>query len=763
MDFIKKITTICLMCFYLQAYAMENFVIQDIRTEGLQRISAGTIFNYLPLKIGDEVTEQSLIQSLKALFKTGFFDDVQLEREDDTLIVFVKERSAISSIEFDGNSDIETEQLEEALKQIGFAEGRTYNRSVLDKVIQELEQQYFSRGKYGVKIKNTITPLERNRVAIKVTIVEGDVAKIHRINIVGNHAFSEEELLEEFELSTPTLFSFYTKNDQYSKIKLTGDVEKLRAFYLDRGYINFSIDSTQVSITPDKKNIYITLNITEGEQYTTGEVRLAGDLVVDAKELFPLVKINSEDIFSRKRITVTSDYIIKRLENEGYAFANVNPIPEVDEENKTVALTFFIDPGRRVYVRRINIQGNTKTSDKVIRREIRQMESGWIATQKVERSRTRLNKLGFFKDVNVETPAVLNTNDQVDINFSVEEQSTGSFNAGVGFSQSQGFLVNFSLTQDNFLGTGNRYSMAFNNSRVNTIYSFSFSDPYYTLDGISRAFNFSYRETDANQNNLSNYNLDVITGGVIFGIPINEYDRIRTGLRFERTKINIQNEEDVSQHILDFIEAQGDQYNVLLTTIGWSHDSRNRAIFPNRGGYQSLSAEIAIPGLDLEYYKLRYRQQRFFPLSKKLTLLLNGNVGYADSYSQTNDVPPFEYFFVGGIGSVRGFDDNTLGPRDKKTNDPIGGTVKLVMNAEVIFPMPFVKDSRSVRLSGFVDAGNVYKEWNAVDLGEIRYSSGVAMAWLSPFGLLKFSLGTPLNEQDGDDKQVFQFTFGSSF
>lgn len=767
--------------------AADAFTVSDIKVEGLQRISAGTVFNYLPVKVGEQLDNRAISKSIRALYKTGFFKDVRLEQEGSTLIVFVIERPAIADIEFEGNKDIDTEELSKALKQIGFAEGRVYDKSTLQRVVEELKRQYYARGKYSVRIETIVTPLERNRVGIKVDVSEGKVTTIHQINFVGNKVFETETLLDELELTTPTWFSFYTKTDQYSKQKLSGDLEKIRSYYLDRGYINFKIDSTQVAITPDKKNIYITININEGDKYIINEVKLAGDLILEPKEIFPAVIIKKGQNFSRKNVTETSEAIVDLLGKAGYAFSNVNPIPEVDDEKKEVNMTFFVDPGNRVYVRRVSINGNTNTADHVIRREMRQFESSWISTSNVERSKARLQKLGFFKEVSVETPAVPGSSDLVDVIYTVEEQSTGSINVGAGFSQAQGVIFNFSLSQDNFLGTGNRYSIGVNTSDANTLYNFSLTDPYFTDDGISRTYRFNWRETDLEEENLSNYTTDNVSFGVGFGVPINEFDRIGFGLDFENIQIDIPSfyydetddryYTDTSADVLKFVIDEGDEFNTLRFSANWSHDSRNKAIFPTRGAYQRLSGDLALPGSDLQFYHLNYLQQRFFPLGRTTTLMLKGNVGYADTFGG-DAFPPFEKYYAGGIRDVRGYKSNTLGPKDDKTfsgtykgdnfthlatDDPLGGQFKVVANAEVILPVPFVKDSSAYRLSGFFDIGNVYEEVDDFDAGDLRYSTGLAFAWISPLGLLKASVAAPLNEESGDDTETFQFTFGQRF
>lgn len=766
----KSVGRVLLLAGFLsaKAWAFEPFVVRDIRVEGLQRIAAGTVFNYLPVKVGETFDEARSAEAIRALFKTGYFSDVRLEREGDVLVVAVVERPAIADVTISGNKEMATEQLLDALKQIGLTEGRVFDRSLLDKVEQELRRLYFSLGKYAVQIQSTVTPLERNRVGIAIDISEGRAARIRQINIVGNKVFSDEELLEEFQLSPTTLFSFYTKNDQYSREKLAADLETLRSYYLDRGYINFNIESTQVSITPDKKDIYITINVSEGEQFTISEIRLAGDLVLPEEELRKLIVAEQGAVFSRKIVTESANKIGERLGNEGYAFANVNTIPEIDKEAKQVAVTFFVDPGKRAYVRRINFSGNTRTHDDVLRREMRQLEGAWISTEKVERSRTRLERLGYFEKVNVETPAVPGTPDQVDVNFSVVERPSGSLLAGAGFSQSDGLLINLSITQDNFLGTGRRVSATFNNSDINTIYSFSYHNPYYTIDGVSRGFNVYFRETDADEANISRYFTDVYGGNMTFGIPLSEDDTVRIGFGYENTDLK----ETVRspQEITDFIADNGNQFNTFSITGSWARDSRNRAIFPTRGSVQRISAEVALPGSDLMFYKLSYRHEWYYPLTETVTLSLNGELGYGDGYGDTDALPFFKHYYAGGPRSVRGFKANTLGPRDTpapgEDSRPFGGNVRTVGNIELIFPPPFAdKDNQSLRASAFIDAGNVFdtSRGEDFDLGELRFSAGVGIMWFSPLGPLTFSFAQPLNDKDGDETEVFQFTLGTTF
>ncbi len=744
--------------FFQNVFAEEQgFIVKDIKITGLQRISAGTVYNYLPVNVGEKFTSDKIGPSIRALFKTGFFKDVALEREGNTLVVHVLERPSIAKIVIKGNKDISTDDLMKALKKTGLSEGKVFNRQILDKVEHELRRQYFSHGKYGLKIETNVTQLTRNRVGIEIKISEGRVAKIKEINIVGNHVFEENELLDQFELSPSHLLSFYFKNDQYSKQKLAADLERLRSFYLDRGYINFAIESTQVALTPDKKGIYITVNIKEGDQFTLEKVKLAGNLVVEPEELIKLVQIGPGEIFSRKRATETSKLISDRLGDEGFAFANVNMVPDINNEKKTVDMTFFVDPGKRVYVRNINIRGNTKTRDVVIRREMRQMEASWSSTTKIERSKTRLNRLGYFEEVNVETPPVVGTSDQIDVNYSVTEKASGNLSAGIGFSQTQGVIFNASVTQDNIFGSGKRVSFNFNNSDVSTIYSFGFLNPYFTIDGVSLGYNLLYRKTDAAANNLSRYSIDVASAGFNMGFPIDEFERISLAFDVKYTTLNTG--ENAPQEARDFINQNGSTFLTLPLSIGWTHDTLDRAIFPTRGGQQRVSGLLAIPGGDLSFYKISLKDQHYIPLAKDLVLRLFAEIAYGDGLTGTDSLPFFEHFFAGGVNSVRGYEDNTLGPRDSN-RDPFGGAMKFVASAEVFFPIPFFEDLKSVRVGAFFDAGAVS---DSFDFGGLRYSVGISGKWLSPFGALAVSAAIPLNKSGDDRQQMFQFTFGSGF
>lgn len=740
----------------------ETFIVEDIRVEGIQRVSAGTVFSYMPVKVGQEFSESRYAEAIRALYKSGFFKNIRLERQGNILIVVIEERPTIASIEFHGNKEFDSDQLKEALKDIGLAEGQVYNKSLLDKVEQELTRQYYSHGKYSVKIETTVTPLERNRVGINLDMSEGVVAKIKEINIVGNQVFDKKTLLDNFELTIPTWYSFFSKDDQYSKQKLAADMEKLSSFYLDRGYLKFNIDSTQVSITPDKKDIYITINIVEGAQYFVSEVKISGKLLYPDDELFKAVRIRSGDIFSRKNIIATTDALTDLMGNDGYAFANANAIPDLDEEKKTVALTFFVDPGRRIYVRRVNIAGNSRSRDEVLRREIRQIENAWMSTRDVERSRTRLSQLGYFTEVNIETPAVPGNPDQVDVNFTVTESPSGQILAGAGYSQSQGVTINTSITQDNFLGSGVRFGFSFSNSEADTAYGINYTNPYYTVDGVSRGFNILYRKRDAEELGVSDYTTDLFLAKLNYSVPLSEYNRVHIGLGFEHTKLNPSRL--ASPEILAFIAKEGDTYDNFVGTASWVDDKRNRnALHADRGTYHSFSTEFTLPGSDLKYFKINYRHQRFIPINKDITLMLNGEVGLGDGYGGTDDLPFLEHYFAGGVSSVRGFEDNTLGPRDS-TNEPFGGNFRVVGNAEFILPMPLVgKDNRAWRMTAFLDAGNVFDEASNFAFADLRYSVGVGVRWVSPFGPIKLSFAEPLNDKSNDEIQRFQFTFGGVF
>ncbi len=763
---VYKLLYVLILSFFLlaQSQAAQEFVIQDIRVEGLERITPGTVFNYLPMKVGDTFDDSRSSEAVRALFKTGFFEDVKLERDGNNLILIFKERPSIGSITLSGNDDIKTDELLENLKQFGFAEGRVFVQSTLDQVELELQRQYYANGKYGVKINSSVTELDNNRAGILIEVSEGLAAKIKKINIVGNTVYEEKKLLKQFKLSTSTWTSFYSNNDQYSKQKLSGDLESLRSFYLDDGYLNFNIDSTQVSITPDKKDIYITINITEGEQYSVSEVKLAGDYLLPEESVFELISIQSGNLFSRKKITDSTKALTDVLGQEGYSFANVNAIPDINAEDKTVSMTFFVDPGKRVYVRRINFSGNAKTKDVVLRREMRQQEGAWISTSQVERGKQRLQRTGFFEEVNVETPSVAGTTDQVDINYSVEERSGGQLGAGIGFSQTQGLIFNTSISQNNILGTGNRLNFQFNNSDVNTRYGLGYSTPYFTDDGIGSAYDVFYRETNAAESNLALFETKEYGATLAFSLPVTEYNTIGTAVGYTNTQIKT--EAATSFQINDFLNKNGNQYDILKLSANFAYDTRNKAVLPDKGILQRISATVSVPsfGNSLEYYKVNYEATWFKDLYQgDFILALGGDFGYGDSYGDTSELPFFENFYAGGPRSLRGYEENTLGPRDN-TNRALGGDTRIIANAEIILPVPFLAEYKnSVRLTTFIDAGNVFGSNEDVSFGEMRYSAGLSAIWISPFGAISASLAAPFGDKSTDQIQNFQFTFGTSF
>lgn len=746
-------------------FALEPFVVKDIRVEGIQRTEAGTVFTYLPVKVGETMNDELASQAIKSLYNTGFFKDVRIEAENDVLVVTVQERSSIAQIDFSGNKSFPTDKMKEGLKQIGIAEGQIFDKSQLDRAEQEVKRQYLSQGKYGATVKAVVSPLERNRVAVRFDIEEGAVSKIRNINIVGNQTFSTEDLRAEFLLTTPNWMSWWNKDDQYSKQKLNADLETLRSFYLNQGYLEFNIDSTQVSISPDKKDIYITVNVTEGEKYTISEVKIAGETIVPDEEIQQLITIKKGDTFSREKITQSSKAISDRLSNDGYAFSNVNPVPEVDKEQHTAAFTFFVDPGKRVYVRRINIAGNTRTRDEVVRREVRQLESSWYASNKINRSKERLVRTDFFSDVNIETPGVPGTADQVDLNISVTEKSTGSIQFGAGLSSNEGVVLGITVNQNNFLGTGNRVSAQVNTGKVNTTYSLSYTDPYFTPDGVSRGFDVYRRDVNTSSLNVASYNTSSYGGGVRFGIPLNERDGINFGLAADFTTVDL-NTQSPTQYQKFCGNTTGCSSNSVVASAGWAHDTRDSIMFTTNGVLQKLSGEISLPILDLNYYKIDYKQAWFKNVYKDFTFMLNGEIGYADSFGNKN-YPFFKNYFMGGVNSVRGYDNGSLGPRDidpiTSQDFAVGGTKRLLGNAELFFPVPGLKDSKQFRLSAFVDGGNVWGTDSNYSLSDLRYSAGVGISWLSPFGPLKLVYAKPLNSKAGDNTQNLQFQLGSQF
>jgi outer membrane protein insertion porin family len=759
------------------ASAFEPFTVKDIRVDGIQRTEAGTVFSYLPIKVGDTMTDEKAAQAIKALFATGFFKDVRIEIDGGVVVVAVEERPAIAQIDFVGLKEFDKEQLTKGLKEAGFAISRSFDRSMLERAEQELKRQYLTRGKYGVAITTTVTPLERNRVSVNFSIDEGVAAKIKQINIVGNQSFDEDDLLENFQLQTPNWVSWYTKNDQYSKQKLSADLETLRSYYLNRGFLEFNVESTQVSISPDKKDIYIAINISEGERYLVSSIKLAGDLILPEEEFRSAMKIKPGDVFSRENLNESTKAISEKLSATGYAFANVNAAPELDKENRKVAFTVFVDPGRRTYVRRINISGNTKTRDEVIRQEMRQMEGGWYDDERVKLSRQRIDKTDYFSEVNVETPPVPGTTDQVDVNVAVTEKSTGSVSVGAGYSQSEGVILSGAISQSNIFGSGKYVSLQVGTGKINRAIGIGYTNPYFTVDGVSQGFDVYHKRTDPQDLGYV-YATESTGGGVRFGIPISEKQSISFGAGIDYTKVTINyHEKDESGNFVtplqyrnfsdDFCNSQDSCSNVSLPlTAGWKYDTKDSAINPTRGAYQSLAFEVS-PAGDIKYYKATYQHQRFFPVTRNWTLMLNGELGYAKGLGG-QAMPFYKNFYAGGPGSVRGYEASSLGPYQLDSDGDVvhlGGTKRVIFNAELSVPVPGFGADKSLKFGPFFDAGQVFGEsgGEVKDAGSIRMSAGLAATWISPLGPFKFSLAQPLNDSNDDKLQRFQFQMGQTF
>jgi outer membrane protein insertion porin family len=756
---------------------MDPFVIKDIKIEGLQRTEPGTVFNYLPVQVGDTMTEDKSSEAIKSLYRTGFFKDVRIEADQDILLITVQERPSIADIQFSGNKAFQSDKLKEGMKGIGLAEGQIYDKSKLEFAEQEIKKQYLAQGKYTATVKTSASPLERNRVAIRFDIEEGIVSRIKEINVVGNQLYTKSDVTTEFELKTTNWLSWWYKDDQYSKQKLTSDLEKLKSFYMNRGYLEFSIDSTQVSITPDKEDVYITINISEGPKYKVSDVKLAGDLQqVPEGELQNLIKIKKDDIFNREKITESTKGINARLGNDGFAFSNVNAIPEINKEEHTASFTFFVDPGRKVYVRRIDIEGNERTRDDVIRREFRQVESGWYAADKIDRSKVRLNRTQFFSDVNIETPAVPGSTDQVDLKVKVTERNTGSIMFGAGLSSSEGLVGSFNVTQANFLGTGDRVSAQVNTGSVNKTYSLSVTKPFYTPEGISLGYDVYRRDVNTSSLNVVTYNTSSYGAGIRFGVPLSEKNAISYGLTLDNTEVSALSVNSPVRYQQYCQKVSGSStgctMNSLTASLGWSIDSRDDILFPKKGELRRVSGEIATPGLDLQIYKLSLQETWYKDVTKDLTVMLNGQFGYANSYGG-KEFPFYKNFYVGGVNTVRGYAQGSIGPvclvgdtcgaTTSTSNMFMGGNKQIVMNAELFMPVPFIKNNNQFRLSAFIDAGNVYSLDQSVVLGDLRYSAGMGVLWVSPFGPLKLVYAKPFNNQSTDKTESIQFQMGQQF
>ena len=745
--------------FSAAALAIQPFLIKDIRVEGAQRTEAGTVFSYLPVKVGENMDDDKAAAAIKALYATGFYSDVRLEVENDVLIVFLVERPAISQIDINGSKEFTKDNLKDGLKTAGISEAKIFDRSVLDRAEKEIKRQYTSRGFYSAKVTTTVTPIERNRISLTFTIEEGEVSKIVDINIIGATAFSESTLKKEFELTTGGWFSWFTKDDQYSKQKLSGDLEKLKSYYLNRGYLEFNIESTQVSITPDKEKIYITVNISEGPVYKITDIKFQGELKITEDEMRSLLLFKSGETFSRQKIVDSVKRISDRLGNDGYSFANINPVPDADRVNKTASFTMFVDPGRRVHIRRINVQGNSRTRDEVVRRELRQLESAWYSNEKIARSKERLERTSFFEDINIETPSVPGSNDQVDLNVTVKERNTGSLQFGVGYSSAEKLTVSASVSQSNIFGSGNQLSFRVNNGQISKAYEISYLNPYWTVDGIARGFDLYRRDLNTATLTTGRYNSTSTGAGVRFGVPVTEYDGINFGLGFERTELGL--DSGSPQRYIDYVNTFGSKSDTIRGSLGFSRDTRDSIYFPRNGYLIEAGGEVGLPGGDVKFYRLQTKAQYLRPLWGPIVLNLNAEFGYAGGYGG-KPLPFFKNFYAGGVDSIRGFEQSSLGPKDTN-GEYIGGNRRIVGNIELLFPMPGVKGDKSVRLSTFVDFGNVFGGSDKIRLKDLRSSVGFAVSWFSPVGPLKFSLAKPIKQKPDDKVERFQFLLGRVF
>ncbi len=771
------------------ASAWEPFRVGDIRLLGLQRVSAGTVFNLLPLSVGDVIDNVSVRQLVRGLFASGYFDDVTMSRDGDILIVSVKERPSIESIEIDGNKAIKTENLMEALSAQGLREGEIFKQATLERVGLELERSYVAQGRYNSEIETKADPLPRNRVAIEINIEEGSNSGIRHINIVGNTVFSQAELLADLELKHPSLFSFFRGDHKYSQEKLSGDIERVESYYQDRGHVDMSVRSAQVSITPDKKQVYVTVNVDEGELYTVNEVDLAGELrEVDPEVIRSLFLVREGQTFSRALMTATEERITAVLGNSGYTFASATGIPETREDG-TVDVTFYVEAGKRAYVRRLSFVGNNVTHDEVLRREMRQIEGGWASTAQIELSKIRLERLGFFEEVNVETPEVAGTDDQIDVEFSVEEQPTGVISAQLGYQKITGLNIGVSYQQQNVAGTGNSIGISIGWNDFYKHVTGSFFDPYFTADGISRGYNLYFRRSDYSGLNLARFTTDAIGAGATFGFPISETQRIRFGLTVEQTEIT--EGTFAALEIADFLKREQGDFLNMKAEGSWISSTLNRGLFPTAGRSQSLGLEVAIPGSELSFYKLRYTGDQYFRLPRGWSLRMRSEVGYGGVYGDTETYPFFENFFAGGFGSVRGFERSSLGPRATDPPDsvfydpdgsPIGGNLLFEASMELIFPLPFLENRGQFRPVFFVDVGNVFNtdcptaerlalvgevdpsEINVVcedfSANALRYSAGFSVTWLTGMGPMTFVLSTPFNVGPFDKEESFSFEIG---
>lgn len=748
------------------------FTISDIRVEGISRTEPGTVFSHLPFRAGDEYTAEKGTRAIHALYASGLFRDVTLTQDGDVLVVHIVERPAVATIETSGIKAFDKDAVEKSLRDVGMAEGRIFDQAVLERADQELRRQYLARGYYGVSVKTTVTPLERNRVRITISVDEGRASSISAIRFVGNKTFDNDELADLMQLGVPNWFSWYTKRDLYSREKLAADLESIRSFYMNQGYLDFKIDSVQVSIAPNKSDVYVTINMTEGEKYTVNDVRLTGDLLGLDSELQALITLEKGEMYNAEKVKNVSSAITDKLATLGYAFATANASPISDAQRRTVDIVYTVDPGRRAYVRRVNITGNNRTRDEVIRREVRQYEAAWFNSDLVKLSRDRIDRLGYFESVTAEPKPVPGTRDQVDLEVNVKERPTGSISLGAGYSTSEGIILSAGFAQNNVFGTGNSVSVDVNTSKSQRTIALSVVQPYITPEGISRSWDVYDRSVDLKELEVADVKYDTRGFGVSWGIPFTELDRVFLGGRFEMT--DVKSNANSPWRYQNYEDKYGDNPMTVALTLGWSRDSRDNSLAPTRGVYQRLNGEFALPGFDIQYYKATYQYQQYIPLSRTWTLAFNGEVGWGDVYGKTDEFPFFKNFYAGGIGSVRGYNSGSLGPKEYDLYDGdldnLGGDRMLTGSIEILAPLP--GGDRTLRVFGFLDAGYVWgyegvggRQYRrqSMSLSDLRYSTGIGVAWISPLGPLKFSIAAPLNDKDGDDIQRFQFQIGTGF
>lgn len=771
---------LCLILLWHSSMAVASlFQVNDIRIEGLQRVSAGTVFSALPINVGDDIDQTAIRAASRSIFATGLFADVVIAQENQVLVILLTERPAISEINLEGNKAIQSEQLLEALTDNGLSEGQIFRQSILEGMAQELQRQYVSQGRYGAVVNTNVEELPRNRVVVNIDIDEGSVAKIRHINIIGNKSFPEKELLEQFEQNETGFWSWFSSNDKYSREKLTGDIETLETWYLDRGYLAFEVTNTQVSVSPDKESVYITITLDEGEVYTINEIELSGELKLSESVIRSMILMREGMKFSQTLMTSSSELITRRLGNEGYTFATVEGYPELNKEESTAKVTFVLIPGMRAYVRRIEFRGNTKTQDDVLRREMRQMEGASANNSLIDLSKVRLERLGYFKGVEVETNPVPEVNDQIDVIYTVEEQPSGSVGASIGYAQGYGMVLGANLSENNFLGTGKKVTVAVNRSTYQDTLNLSYSEPYFTVDGVNVGYSIFSRETDYNKIGISNYSTNSKGANINWGYPLSELERIGFGLGYEKLDLGGYGSSMMTEFIADNDnKTEFDSFNMNLT---WSKSTLNRGIFATRGASQRFALNLTLPGSDLEYLKATYKGQYLTGITRSLTLKLRTDLGLGKGYGDTDQLPFFKNYYGGGFGSVRGFERNSLGPQEDSNSGQLssrygslGGNVQIEFGAEIIFPMPFVKDKRSMQSAFFIDAGNIFntqcdllpddvKNCFKPSLGELRYSIGVGVTWLSAMGPLTFSFAKPFNTTEGDELEMFQFSLGNQF